>query len=57
MISILHTWGQQISLHPHLHCVIPQGGLTKNNQWKYAKSKGKYLFPVKAMSKVLEQNI
>ncbi len=52
MISILHTWGQQLSLHPHLHCVIPQGGLTKNNQWKYAKSKGKYLFPVKAMSKV-----
>jgi hypothetical protein len=52
MISILHTWGQQLTLHPHLHCVIPQGGLTKSNQWKYVKSKGKYLFPVKAMSKV-----
>jgi len=52
MISILHTWGQQLSLHPHLHCIIPGGGLSKSGQWKSAKSKGKYLFPVKAMSKV-----
>lgn len=52
MISILHTWGQQLTLHPHIHCIVPQGGLTKNGQWKYAKSQGKYLFPVRAMSKV-----
>lgn len=50
MISILHTWGQTLSLHPHLHCIVPGGGLTKNGKWKTAKSKGKYLFPVKAMS-------
>ena len=52
MISILHTWGQQLSLHPHLHCIVPGGGLSKNGKWRTAKSKGKYLFPVKAMSKV-----
>ena len=52
MIAILHTWGQQLSLHPHLHCIVPGGGLTENGKWKTAKSKGKYLFPVKAMSKV-----
>ena len=52
MISILHTWGQQLTLHPHLHCIVPGGGLTKNGVWKTAKSKGKYLFSVKAMSKV-----
>ncbi len=52
MISILHTWGQQVSLHPHLHCIVPGGGLSKQGKWKTAKSKGKYLFPVKAMSKV-----
>lgn len=52
MIAILHTWGQQLTLHPHLHCIVPGGGLTKNGGWKTAKSKGKYLFPVKAMSKV-----
>jgi len=52
MVSILHTWGQTLSLHPHLHCIVPGGGLTKENKWKTAKSKGKFLFPVKAMSPV-----
>lgn len=52
MIAILHTWGQQLSLHPHLHCIVPGGGINKQGKWRTAKSKGKYLFPVKAMSKV-----
>jgi hypothetical protein len=59
MISVLHTWGQQLTLHPHLHCIVPGGGLNKQGKWKVAGSKGKpacrsgrYLFPVKAMSKV-----
>ena len=26
MIAVLHTWGQNLSLHPHLHCIIPKGG-------------------------------
>ena len=52
MISILHTWGQTLTLHPHLHCIVPGGGLTKAGHWKTAKSDGKYLFNVKAMSKL-----
>ncbi|WP_093407235.1 IS91 family transposase [Salegentibacter flavus] len=52
MIAILHTWGQNLSLHPHLHCIVPGGGIAQSGKWKSAKSKGKYLFPVKAMSKV-----
>lgn len=52
MICILHTWGQSLSLHPHLHCIVPGGGITSANNWKTAKSKGKFLFPVKALSKV-----
>ena len=52
MIAVLHTWGQTMTLHPHLHCIIPGGGLTKQGKWKQAKSEGKYLFSVKAMSKV-----
>jgi hypothetical protein len=52
MIAILHTWGQTMTLHPHLHCIVPGGGLTKQEKWKQAKSNGKYLFNVKAMSKV-----
>lgn len=53
MIAILHTWGQNLSLHPHLHCIVPGGGLTKGGKWLPARSKGKYLFPVEAMSDVL----
>jgi hypothetical protein len=52
MIAILHTWGQNLSLHPHLHCIVPGGGITQSGKWKLAKNKGKYLFPVKAMSRV-----
>ena len=52
MIAILHTWGQNLSLHPHLHCIVPGGGVTKQGKWKPARSKGKFLFPVKAMSQV-----
>lgn len=52
MISILHTWGQQLTLHPHLHCIIPAGGITKNGKWKNSKTNGDYLFPVKALSSV-----
>ncbi len=53
MISILHTWGQQLTLHPHLHCIVPGGGLSAAGFWKHpTKSKDKFLFPVKAMSNV-----
>ena len=52
MISILHTWGQNLSLHPHLHCIVPGGGVDKNGQWKNIRSDGKYLFPVKGLSKM-----
>lgn len=53
MITILHTWGQNLSLHPHLHCIVPAGGITKAKRWthsKYAEKEQKpFLFPVKAM--------
>ena len=31
--SILHTWGQNLSYHPHVHCIVPAGGLTKIRTW------------------------
>jgi hypothetical protein len=52
MISVLHTWGQNLSLHPHLHCIVPGGGVDAKGHWRKARSKGKFLFPVKAMSVV-----
>ncbi|CAM3958994.1 IS91 family transposase [Rheinheimera salexigens] len=50
MTAILHTWGQTLSQHIHLHCLIPGGMLNKAERWQLI-SKG-YLFPVKALSTV-----
>lgn len=51
-ISVLHTWGQNLTLHPHIHMIVPAGGIDKDGNWKHTRSEGKYLFPVKAMSVV-----
>jgi hypothetical protein len=50
IISVLHTWGQQLSFHPHVHCIVSGGGITNDNTWKEAKKiKYDFLFPVEAM--------
>jgi Putative transposase/Transposase zinc-binding domain len=51
IISVLHTWGQQLSFHPHIHCIVSGGGITGDNSWKQAiKDKWRFLFPVDAMA-------
>jgi len=52
MVAILHTWGSNLSLHPHLHCMVPAGGLGYDGQWKHSKSKGRYLFNRSVMGTV-----
>ena len=55
MVAILHTWGQNLSLHPHIHCVIPGGGINFKGQWKQVKTSenGKvFLFRVENLSTV-----
>jgi len=51
-ICLLHTWTQQMTYRPHVHCIVPAGGLDKNGTWRHAKSNGDFLFPVKAMSRL-----
>lgn len=51
---VLHSWGSNLSYHPHVHCIVPGGGVSLQNKWKQAKGKGKFLFPVKAMSPVFK---
>ena len=36
IISVLHTWGQQLSFHPHIHCIVSGGGTTAESEWKEA---------------------
>ena len=53
IIAVLHTWGQQLSFHPHVHCIVSGGGIDKNKQWKEAvKAKHKFLFPTQAVQPV-----
>ena len=49
-ICVLHTWGQNLSLHPHLHCIVPAVGLTPTGQLKTIGNEGKYLYPVRQLS-------
>lgn len=50
--AILHTWGQDLSFHPHLHCIVSGGGI-KNNSWiNPLRTSGKFLFPVAALKEV-----
>lgn len=52
IISILHTWGQQLSFHPHVHCIVSGGGLNAD-QWVGEKRKNNtYLFPKPALQKI-----
>jgi hypothetical protein len=50
--AILHTTGQNLSYHPHLHLIVPAGALMPNGKWKHARNRGKYLFDVKQLSHV-----
>jgi hypothetical protein len=52
VLSILHTWGQTLVRHPHVHCVVPAGGLSPDHQrWIPPKYAGFFL-PVKVLSRV-----
>jgi hypothetical protein len=53
IISVLHTWGQQLSFHPHIHCIVSGGGIAADGIFREAKKNiYRFLFPLKAMSLV-----
>jgi hypothetical protein len=55
MIALLHTWGSNLSYHPHLHCIIAAGGVTPEGKWKsfaHAFNNSPFLFSVKGMSRM-----
>ncbi len=49
-IAVLHTWGQNLSLHPHIHCIVPAAGYTLDGRWENIGSSGNYLYPVHQLS-------
>ena len=49
MIAILHTWGQTLTHHPHVHCIVPGGGLGPDGRW--VASKPNFFLPVHVLSR------
>jgi len=51
LLSVLHTWGQTLQHHPHVHCVVPAGGLALDgSRWVAASSR--FFLPVRVLSRV-----
>jgi hypothetical protein len=51
LLSVLHTWGQNLQHHPHVHCVVPAGGLAVDGSgWRAASPR--FLLPVRVLSRV-----
>lgn len=49
ILSVLHTWTRALEHHPHVHMLVPAGGLDKDGVWR--ESRKKFLVPVKALSR------
>jgi predicted RNA-binding Zn-ribbon protein involved in translation (DUF1610 family) len=52
VLAILHTWGQTLVRHPHVHCVVPAGGLSPNHQRWVRPTYAGFFLPVKVLSRV-----
>lgn len=51
IVSVLHTWGQKLTFHPHLHVMLSGGGLTASGQFIETRHKG-FIIPVKVLGKL-----
>jgi Transposase zinc-binding domain/Putative transposase len=49
--GVLHTWGRQLQYHPHVHYIVPGGGLSKDRA-EWLPSRANFLVPVKALSPI-----
>lgn len=49
LTAVLHTWGQNLMHHPHIHCIVPGGGIDPLGKWK--SSRKKFFLPVKVLSR------
>ena len=49
MVGVLHTWGRQLNYHPHVHYLVPAGGLSPNGE-RWISAQNTFLIPVKALS-------
>ena len=51
VLAVLHTWGQNLQFHPHVHCVVPGGGLSPDGT-RWIGSRPDFFLPVRVLSRV-----
>jgi Putative transposase/Transposase zinc-binding domain len=51
VLAVLHTWGQALQFHPHVHCVVPGGGLSPDRR-RFIASGPHFFLPVRVLSRV-----
>lgn len=51
--AVLHTWGQNLDHHPHIHCIIPGGGLSPAGRW--LRCRAKFFLPVRVLSRLFRR--
>jgi putative transposase/transposase-like zinc-binding protein len=54
-LTVLHTWGQNLHIHPHIHCVVPGGGVSKDGSRWIACRKKSFFLPVKVLSRLFRK--
>jgi len=54
LIAVLHTWGQTLTHHPHVHCLVPGGGVSLDGQ-RWVACKPNFLLSVRALSKTFRR--
>lgn len=50
-VAVLHTWGRDLNYHPHVHCIVPSGALSRSGS-EWLPSRADFLLPVRALSKI-----
>ncbi len=50
-VSVLHTWGETLMLHPHVHCVVPGGGIAPDGS-RWVSCRGGFFLPVKVLGRL-----
>jgi hypothetical protein len=55
-LSVLHTWGQNLLHHPHVHCVIPAGGLSSNGT-RWVRTRHRFFLPVRVLGRVFRGKV
>jgi hypothetical protein len=53
-LAVLHTWGQNLHLHPHIHCVVPGGGISPDHS-RWIACRNSFFLPVKVLSRLFRK--